>query len=208
MANTNKSGKLNQKGIGSKANNFETNTRTEDLVLAETAFLVPNKETNITSVTEEEVENAIVMENGVTSIDFMLPEEEREILSKNLNKYSDMKKMKDILNIAKQTKVVSEEVETLNQISKSDKLINQIFDVMTDEKNIEKINEYIQQKLEAGDVAKAYKELGLMNKAMIDAREGMINRINTTASGKKTKIALKFTNDSGQDFQLGAEING
>ena len=208
MANTNKSGKLNQKGIGSKSSNFETNTRTEDLVLAETAFLVPNKETDITSVTEEEVENAIVMENGATSIDFMLPEEEREILSKNLNKYSDMKKMKDILNIAKQTKVVSEEVETLNQISKSDKLINQIFDVMTDEKNIEKINEYIQQKLEAGDVAKAYKELGLMNKAMIDAREGMINRINTTASGKKTKIALKFTNDSGQDFQLGAEING
>ena len=148
------------------------------------------------------------MENGVTSIDFMLPQEEYEILSKNINKYSDTKKMKNLLNIAKQTKLLSEDVETLNQISKSNKLINQIFDVMTDEKNIEKINEYIQQKLEAGDVAKAYKELGLMNKAMIDAREGMINRINTTESGKKTRIALRFTNDSGQDFQLGAEING
>ena len=198
----------NKKTTGSKSNNYETNTKTEDLALAETTYLIPSNEVPVEELTEEQIDNAVVMENGVTSIDFMLPQEEYEILSKNINKYSDTKKMKNLLNIAKQTKLLSEDVETLNQISKSNKLINQIFDVMTDEKNIEKINEYIQQKLEAGDVAKAYKELGLMNKAMIDAREGMINRINTTESGKKTRIALRFTNDSGQDFQLGAEING
>ena len=166
----------NKKTTGSKSNNYETNTKTEDLALAETTYLIPSNEVPVEELTEEQIDNAVVMENGVTSIDFMLPQEEYEILSKNINKYSDTKKMKNLLNIAKQTKLL--------------------------------INEYIQQKLEAGDVAKAYKELGLMNKAMIDAREGMINRINTTESGKKTRIALRFTNDSGQDFQLGAEING
>lgn len=199
---------LNKKVTGSKINNYETNPKPEDLALAETVYLTPSNEVSVDELTEEQIDDAVVMENGATSIDFMLPQEEYEILSKNINKYSDTKKMKDLLNIAKQTKLLSEDVETLNQISKANKLINQVFDVMTNEKNIEKINEYIQQKLEAGDVAKAYKELGLMNKAMIDAREGMINRINTTETGKKTRIALRFTNDSGQDFQLGAEING
>ena len=39
----NTSGKLNQKGKGSKAANFETNTSTQDLVLAESAFLVQDE---------------------------------------------------------------------------------------------------------------------------------------------------------------------
>ena len=84
-----------------------------------------------------------------------------------------------------------------------------MFDVMNNTNNIDKINQYIRLKLEAGkDVAKAYKEIGLMAKAMIDAREGMINKMKTNKSGKNMKIAVKFTNDSGEDFQLGAEIDG
>ena len=57
------------------------------------------------------------------------------------------------------------------------------------------------------DFAKAYKEVGLLNKAMLDAREGMIQKLKAGRSGKKAKIALKFTNDSGEDYQLGAEID-
>ena len=171
-------------------------------------YLQPKEEVNVDNIPEEKIQEAMVYENGVTSIDFMMPEKEREIIESNINQYSDMTKMKKLLNIAKQNKVLSEEVETLNLIAKTDKLTNQIFDVMTSPENIQKLEEYIQQKLEKGDVAKAYKEIGLMNKAMLDAREGMLNKLKTNQSGKTSKIVLKFTNDSGQDFQLGAEING
>lgn len=204
----NKSGKMNQQNRGSKSNNFETNTKTEDLALAEAMYLTPAEETKVEDIPVEEINNVLVYENGVTSIDFMMPEEERKIIENNINKYSDMTKLKKVLNVAKQNKVLSEEIETLNLIAKTDKLTNQIFDVMTSPENIQKLNEYIQQKLEAGDVAKAYKEIGLMNKAMLDARDGMINKLRTNDSGKKSRVVLKFTNNDGQDFQLGAEING
>lgn len=204
----NKSGKMNQSNRGSISNNYETNTKTEDLALAETAFLVPNSQSETTQVEDEEISKALVYENGVTSIDFMLPEDERAILEENLNKYGDIKKMQQVLNEAKKNKLLKEEVETLNQISKADQLINNMYEVMNDPRNIEMINQYIRQKLEAGqDVAKAYKEIGLMNKAMMDAREGMLNKLRAGKSGKKAKIALRFTNDSGEDFQLGAEID-
>lgn len=200
----NKSGKLGQKFGGSKSVKFETETKTDDLALAQTAFLVPNE---IREVTEEQIQNAIVYENGATSIDFMLPEDEREILEQNLNQYSDMEKMKKALSIAKQNKMLHEDVQTLNQISKADQLINGIFDIMNDPNNLEMINRYIRQKLESGqDVAKAYKEIGLMNKAMMDAREGMINRLKAGKTGKNAKIAFKFTNGDGEETQIGVEL--
>jgi len=203
---TNRSGKINQANSGSKSANFETNTRTDDLALAETAFLVPKEETEIT---DEDVEKAIVYEGGVTSIDFMMPEEERKILEQNLNNYGDMEKMQKVLNIAKKNKLLHEDVQTLNQVAKTDQLINNIFDIMNNPDNLEMINKYIRQKLESGqDVTKAYKEIGLMNKAMIDAREGMLKRMRAANNGKKAKIALKFTNDSGEEYTLGAEVDG
>ena len=202
----NKSGKINQVGKGTKSINLETDTHTDDLALANSMFLVP-KEKEV-ELSEQEIQDAIVYENGVTSLDFMLPDEEREILDQNLNNYSNMEKMKKALNLAKKNKILSEEVKTLSQISKANELIDNMFDVMNNPENIDMINQYIRQKLEAGqDVAKAYKEIGLMAKAMIDAREGMINKLKTNRTGKNMKIAIKFTNDSGEDFQLGADIN-
>lgn len=204
----NKSGKTNQADRGSKSNNFETNTKTEDLALAESAFMVNNKE-ETKDITKEEAKDVQVFENGVTTIDFMMPEEERKILEKNLNVYGNVEKMKKVLSVAKQTKVLQEDVETLNQISKADAVINNMYDVLNNPNNVEMINQYIQQKLENGqDVAKAYKEIGLMTKAMTDAREGMVNRIKHRNTGKTTRIALKFTNDSGQEFNLGVETDG
>lgn len=203
----NKSGKINQANKGLKFVNYETNTHTDDLALANTAFLIPNEEEQ--KISEQEVQDAVIYENGVTSLDFMLPDDEREILDKNLNNYSDMEKMKKALNLAKKNKLLSEDVKTLNQISKANELIDNMFDVMNNPENIDMINQYIRQKLENGqDVAKAYKEIGLMAKAMIDAREGMISKMKTNKSGKNMKIAIKFTNDSGEDFQLGADIDG
>ena len=195
---------MNQACKGSKSNNFETDTQTDDLALAETAFLVPRQEV---TPTDEEIHEAIVYENGVTSIDFMLPEDEREILEKNLNQYSDIEKMQKVLNIAKKNKMISEDLKTLELVTKTGEFSNKLFDLLMNENNLKVLEEYIRRKFEEGDVAKAYKEVGLLNKAMLDAREGMLQKMRVGNSGKKAKIALRFTNDSGEDFQLGAEID-
>lgn len=193
-----------QTNTGSKSNNFVTDTRTEDLVLAESTFLAPEKRKKIT---EEDVEEAVVLPGGATSVDFMMPEEEREILEKNLNVYGDMKKMKELLNTAKANKVISEDLKTLELISKTGELSERIFDLMLNEDNLAILEQYIQRKFEEGDIAKAYKEIGMMNKALLDARETMLQKMKAGKSGKKARIALKFTNDSGEDFQLGADID-
>ena len=200
----NKSGKLNQANKGSKSNNYETNTKTEDLALAETVFLSPKQEI---LPTDKEIEEAIVYENGVTSIDFMMPEDEREILEKNLNKYSDVEQMQKVLNIAKKNKLISEDLKTLELVGKAGDFSDKLFDLLMNEKNLAVLEEYIQRKFEEGDIAKAYKEVGLLNKAMLDAREGMLQKMRAGKSGKKAKIALKFTNDNGEDFQLGVETD-
>ena len=193
-----------QTNTGSKSNNFVTDTRTEDLVLAESTFLAPEKRKKIT---EEDVEEAVVLPGGATSVDFMMPEEEREILEKNLNVYGDMKKTKELLNTAKANKVISEDLKTLELISKTGELSERIFDLMLNEDNLVVLEQYIQRKFEEGDIAKAYKEIGMMNKALLDARETMLQKMKAGKSGKKARIALKFTNDSGEDFQLGADID-
>lgn len=193
-----------QTNTGSKSNNFVTDTRTEDLVLAESAFLVPKEQKE---VTEEQVQEAIVLPDGATSIDFMMPEQEREILEKNLNMYGDMEKMKKMLNVAKSNKMISEDLKTLELVSKTGELSDRIFDLMLSEDNLAVLEQYIQRKFEEGDVAKAYKEIGMMNKALLDARETMLQKMRAGKSGKKARIALKFTNDSGEDFQLGADID-
>lgn len=201
----NKSGKMYQANRGSKSNNFETNTSTKDLALVDAVFL-PQKEEKV-EVNDNEIKDAIVYDNGVTSIDFMMPEDERKILEKNLNTYGDLKKMQEVLNAAKRNKAISEDLKSLEIISKLGDFSNKIFDMLMDEKNMAVLEQYIQRKFEEGDIAKAYKEVGLLNKAMLDAREGMIQKLKAGRSGKKAKIALKFTNDSGEDYQLGAEID-
>ena len=205
MATENKSGKMYQANTGSKSNNFETNTSTKDLALVDAVFM-PQKEKKV-EASQEEIKDAVVYENGATSIDFMMPENEREILEKNLNTYGDLKKMQEVLNVAKRNKAISEDLKSLEIISKLGDFSNKIFDMLMDEKNMAVLEQYIQRKFEEGDIAKAYKEVGLLNKAMLDAREGMIQKLKAGRSGKKAKIALKFTNDSGEDYQLGAEID-
>lgn len=202
----NKSGKIYQADRGSKSNNFETNTQTKDLVLAETVFLTPEAETK--EITDEEIQEAVVYENGITSIDFMLPEEERKILEKNLEMYNDAEKLQKALNIAKRNKVLSEDLKNLEIISELDKLIQGVNRILGSDENLAILNQHIKDLLKKGEVAKAYKEAGLMNKAMMDARQNMINQMKTNKSGKKTRIALKFTNDNGEDFQLGVETDG
>ena len=200
----NKSGRNFLICTGSKSNNFETNASQADFEMINTAFLVPKEEVN---VTDKDVEEAVVYDGEVTSIDFMLPENERAILEKNLNMYGDVKEMQKVLNIAKNNKLISEDIKTLELVSKTGEFSNKLFDLLMNEENLAVLQEYIRRKFNEGDIAKAYKEVGLLNKAMLDARETMINKLKMTKTGKSAKIALKFTNDNGEDFQLGAEVD-
>ena len=200
----NKSGRNFLFCTGSKSNNFETNASQADFEMINTAFLVPKEEVN---ATDKDVEEAVVYDGEVTSIDFMLPENERAILEKNLNMYGDVKEMQKVLNIAKNNKLISEDIKTLELVSKTGEFSNKLFDLLMNEENLAVLQEYIRRKFNEGDIAKAYKEVGLLNKAMLDARETMINKLKMTKTGKSAKIALKFTNDNGEDFQLGAEVD-
>ena len=193
-----------QTNTGSKTNKFQTDTRTEDLVIAESAFLLPEK---TAEVTEEQIQEAIVLPGGATSIDFMMPEEEREILEKNMNMYGDMEKMRKLLNVAKTNRVISEDLKTLEMIGRIDEFTDKMFNVLTNPETIEVLERYMQRQFEEGDPSKAIKQVGLTAKAFLDARETMLQKMKAGKSGKKARIALKFTNDAGEDFQLGADID-
>lgn len=196
----NKSGKINQANTGSISNNYETNTKTEDLELAKSMMLAPKQEVE---VTDDIIEDALVYENGVTSIDFMLPQDEREILEKNLNNYGDVEKMQKLLTMAKKNKQISEDLKTLELVTKTGEFTDKLLELLSKEDNLEVLDQYIKRKFEEGDVAKAYKEVGLLSKAMMDAREGMLQKMRSAESGKRAKIALRFTNDSGETIELG-----
>lgn len=196
--------RINQSNRGSKSNNLETNARPEDLALMQ-VMMTP--QTQKVEATDEQINDAVVYNGEVTSIDFMMPEEERAILEQNLNVYGDVKQMQKVLNAAKRNKLISEEIKSLELIGKTGDVSSRLFDMMMDPKNLATLEKYLQRKFEEGDIAKAYKEVGLTAKLMLDAREAMQNKMKAGKSGKTAKIALKFTNDNGEDFQLGAEVD-
>lgn len=197
--------RINQSNRGSKSNNLETNARPEDLALMQ-VMMTPQTQKKV-EATDEQINDAVVYNGEVTSIDFMMPEEERAILEQNLNVYGDVKQMQKVLNAAKRNKLISEEIKSLELISKTGDVSSKLFDMMIDPKNLATLEKYLQRKFEEGDIAKAYKEVGLTAKLMLDAREAMQNKMKAGKSGKTAKIALKFTNDNGEDFQLGAEVD-
>lgn len=197
--------RINQSNRGSKSNNLETNARPEDLALMQ-VMMTPQTQKKV-EATDEQINDAVVYNGEVTSIDFMMPEEERAILEQNLNVYGDVKQMQKVLNVAKTNKLISEEIKSLELISKTGDVSSKLFDMMIDPKNLATLEKYLQRKFEEGDIAKAYKEVGLTAKLMLDAREAMQNKMKAGKSGKTAKIALKFTNDNGEDFQLGAEVD-
>lgn len=204
MENGNLNMKRTAKNRGSKSANYATAPKTEEIALVETVLLKPKEEKK--EITNQEINDMVVYTNGVTSIDFMMPEKEREILEKNLNIYENLEETQKILAIAKKNKKLSEDIRTLELISKSSKLTNRMYDVLLNENNIEILEKYMQRKFEEGDMAKAYKEVGTMLKIISDARQEMLKSLNTQKSGKNARIALKFTNDSGDDFQLGVDL--
>lgn len=191
------------KGTGSYTANMETAPSTSEIAVVESMLAIPE---NKQDVSEEEMKDAIVVSNEVTSIDVMMPEEERRILEKNLDLFGNLERTQKILNVAKANKKVSEDIKTLELITKSGKVSDLLFDILTDEETIEAVKKNIKEQIKGGDVMKGYKNLATANKIILDAREEMTKRLSNTGNKKNAKIALKFTNDNGEDIQLGVEI--
>lgn len=157
--------------------------------------------------TEQKDDKVVVYENGITSIDFMLPSDEREILEDNLNVYSNVEEMQKTLKTAQTNMKLRQKVKDLKLMERYTDLID-----LTQEKQAEMLQMILQpeafEKLAQEDPDKAFKALkniGDFNKNNMLAREELAKRITGNTSNKKFKIALKFSNDSGEEFTLGAE---
>lgn len=194
----------NTKCVGSKTANFTTKPKRSDVAMAEALTIIDDKPT--VEATQEEIDNAIVLSNNATSIDFMMPEQEREIIERNLNLYSDMEAMQKVLNIAKKNKKMSEDIKTLDLISKMGEISDLLSETLVDERTRQALIENIQQQIEEGDIMKGYKELATANKIMLDARQELMKSLNSQGNKRSARIALKFENDNGEDFELGVEV--
>ena len=190
---------------GNKTVNYEGFQHFGDTAMMESLILADKKNEEV-PITDEQIEEAIVYSNDVTSIDFMMPEDERQIVEKNLNMYGNLEQMQKVLNMAKKNKKISEDIKSLELISKAGNVSNLLFDILSDEETIEAVKENIQNQIKSGDVMKGYKNIATANKILLDAREDMKRSLNTDGNRKNAKIALKFTNDNGEDFQLGVDI--
>ena len=164
---------------------------------------------DISKVNNEQVVEAVVYDGGITNIDFMMPEDERELLEKNLDVYENVEQMQKILKIAKNNKKLSQQVRELEMIDECNDVIKSTNKIMSNPRNIQIINELIENAFEKGDlesVSKAYKNLGAVNKAMVDARQNLVKNLSGSLNKKNTKIAFKFTNDNGEEFSMGCEL--
>ena len=173
--------------------------------------IIVKEESNIDvdSLSENKVLEATVYNGGITSIDFMMPEEERELLEKNLNVYENVEEMQKVLKVAKNNKKISQQIREIEMIDECNDVIRATNSIMANPKNVQIINALIGEAFEKGDlesVSKAYKALGAVNKSMIDARQNLVKNLSTSLNKKNTKIAFKFTNDSGEEFSMGCEL--
>lgn len=196
--------KAKPKSTGSKSTNMVTMPKTQDIALVE-GLLLPKTEGS-KEITQEDIDKALVYNNEITSLDFMNPGDERDILQENINIYNDLEKTKKALTLAKANRKMSEDIKTLKIVSDATEMINKIGDVLADEQSVEMLLEAFREKAAKGDAAKAYKELATSYKLFIDARNEMLSRLGNGGNKKNAKIALKFTNDSGESFELGADI--
>lgn len=166
----------------------------------EKAILVPIEE-------EKQSEPTVVYKDGITSVDFMLPDDERAILEENLNVYSDIEKMNNTLKVAQKNMQLRQKVKDLSLVDKYSDLID-----ATQKKEAEMLQIVLDEdyfkRLAAKDPEKAFKALksiGDFNKTNIEAREEIVKRLTGRSSNKKFKINLKFSNDSGEEYEFGVE---
>lgn len=158
-------------------------------------------------VDNEDIEKATVYENGVTSIDFMMPEKEREIIENNLNVYSDLEKANKVLKKATSNMKIRQGIKELEQIDK----LGDIIDVgelklndMLKNIDLEAFAKLQQENPEAA--SKAIKNISIAISSMMQVRDSKVKSLNGSTSNKKMKIGIVFKNDSGEETSLGVEV--
>lgn len=188
-----------------KTVNYALMPSREDIAFIET-ITAQKVEEEETSIIEQDAKEALVYSNDVTSIDFMMPEEERKIIEQSLNVYDDQKKVQEVLAIAKKNKKIREDIKNLDFISKEGKLGDQLLNVMTSEESIRVLLQSFHEKMEKGESGKAYKELATAYKIISDARQEKIKQLNAQKTGRSARIIAQFKNDNGEEIQIGAEF--
>lgn len=184
---------------------YEGNVFKSDKALPEA--ILNDEKTEIIEVNNEQVQNAMVYENGVTTIDFMMPEKEREILENNINVYEDVEKTNKILKKAISNMKIRQGIKELEQIDKLGDIID------NGELKLNKMLETIDiesyknlQKSDPESASKALKNVAIAISSMIQARDNKVKSLSGSSSNKKVKIGIVFKNDSGEETSLGVEM--
>lgn len=189
----------------SKTTDFEKNIKKSDLALP--SMISEIQTPDIIQVDDNDIKDAVVYENGVTSIDFMMPEEERQILENNLNVYGDIAKANKILKTATSNMKLRQGIKELEQIDK----LGEGIDI-----GQAKLNEMLQyidissyaelQKTDPEAASKAIKNVSIALSSMMQVRDNKVKSLSGTTSNKKMKIGIVFKNDNGDETSLGVEI--
>lgn len=166
--------------------------------------IVPVEETEQNNEKQDKV---VVYENGISTVDFMLPEDERSILEENLNTYSNVEAMQKTLKEAQKNMKLRQNVKDLKLMEKYSELIDITQETQKEMLDIILQPEYFQAlaKKKPEEAFKALKHLGDFNKTNVEARDTLARKLTGNTSNKKFKINLKFSNDSGEEMELGVE---
>ena len=190
---------------GNKITDFEKNIKKSDLALP--TVISEIQEPEIIQVDDDEAKEAIVYENGVTSIDFMMPEEERQILENNLNVYGDVNKANKILKKATSNMKLRQAIKELEQIDKLGDGIDIGQLKLNEMLKFIDINAYAE--LQARDpeaASKAIKNVSIALASMMQVRDNKVKSLTGKTSNKKMKIGIVFKNDNGEETSLGVEL--
>lgn len=188
-----------------KITDFEKNVKKSDLALP--TVISEIQEPEIIQVDDNEAKEAIVYENGVTSIDFMMPEEERQILENNLNVYGDVNKANKILKKATSNMKLRQAIKELEQIDKLGDGIDIGQLKLNEMLKFIDINAYAE--LQARDpeaASKAIKNVSIALASMMQVRDNKVKSLTGKTSNKKMKIGIVFKNDNGEETSLGVEL--
>lgn len=191
---------------GSKTAKFENESFKKSNKALPTAILNQNV-VDVVEVTDKQVEDAVVYENGVTSIDFMMPEKEREILENNLNVYQDVDKTNKLLKKATTNMKIRQGIKELEQIDKLGDIIDN--GQLKLNQMLQTIDVEAYKKLQSDDpeaASKAIKNISIALSSMIQVRDSKIKSLTGGTSSKKVKIGIIFKNDSGEETSLGVEM--
>lgn len=193
------------RGDGSKSANFETNVFKSDKALPEAIVnYVPE---DAVEISDEEAKQIAVYDNGLTDIDFMMPEKEKQILENNINVFENVEKTNKILKQATSNMRIRQGIKELEQIDKLGEII---------ESGQLKLNQMLEcidlesyKNLQSSDpeaASKAIKNVSIALSSMMQVRDSKVKSLKGSTSNKKVRIGIVFKNDDGEETSLGVEM--